>query len=69
MPGCNYRLPATCRRRFPGGPATYDCVCEVCDADLLADAMLHCATTPACANQAFNISNGDTFRWRDVGAD
>jgi hypothetical protein len=44
-------------------------VCEVCDADLLADAMLHCAATPACANQAFNISNGDTFRWREVGAD
>ena len=24
------------------------------------------ATEPRCANEAFNIVNGDTFRWRDV---
>jgi len=24
------------------------------------------ATTPACANQAFNITNGDLIRWQNV---
>ena len=39
---------------------------QVCDADLLAEAAIHCSTTPECANQAFNINNGDTFRWSEV---
>ncbi|KAL4427895.1 hypothetical protein ABPG75_001984 [Micractinium tetrahymenae] len=52
--------------RFPGGEPTYGCYIEMCDADVLAEAMVHCATTPACANRAFNVSNGDVFRWRDL---
>jgi len=39
---------------------------ELCDADLLADAMLFTATTPAPGNQAFNINNGDLFRWEYI---
>jgi hypothetical protein len=30
---------------------------------LLARAMVWMATTPSCANQAFNITNGDLIRW------
>jgi len=45
---------------------TWDSLADACDADLLAEAMLHCATTPACANRAFNVSNGDVYRWRDM---
>ncbi|KAL4442099.1 hypothetical protein ABPG77_011360 [Micractinium sp. CCAP 211/92] len=52
--------------RFPSGEASYSAYIELCDADVLAEGMIHCATTPACANQAFNISNGDVFRWRDL---
>eukprot|EP00887_Chlorella_sp_A99_P003646 scaffold7.g3646.t1 len=54
--------------RFPGSLDAYNAVCEVCDAEMLAEGMLHLATTPACANRAFNISNGDVFRWRQAGA-
>jgi len=48
---------------FPGRPAAYGALYQVTDAPLLAKAMLWAATTPACANQAFNITNGDYFRW------
>jgi nucleoside-diphosphate-sugar epimerase len=36
------------------------------DAGLLAKAIVWAATTSACANQAFNINNGDLFRWNDM---
>ena len=51
---------------FPGSSAGYHVLTEVCDADLLANAMVHLSTQPQCANQAFNISNGDVFRWCQV---
>lgn len=36
------------------------------DASLLAEATVWVATTPDCANQAFNITNGDLFHWNDM---
>ncbi len=33
------------------------------DAKLLARQLLWAATTPAAANQDFNVVNGDVFRW------
>jgi nucleoside-diphosphate-sugar epimerase len=48
---------------FPGGPPW---VREAVDADLLARACEWAATTPACANETFNINNGDVFEWRHV---
>jgi nucleoside-diphosphate-sugar epimerase len=48
---------------FPGGP---DVVLEAVDARLLARALAWAAATPACANQIFNITNGDVFVWRNV---
>ena len=36
------------------------------DAALLARATVWAATEPHCANQAFNITNGDLFRWNDL---
>jgi nucleoside-diphosphate-sugar epimerase len=52
--------------RFPGKPGAYDSLLEVTDAGLLARATLWAATNEACANQAFNIANGDLFRWSDL---
>lgn len=52
--------------RFPGKPGAYDKLMEMTDADLLAKATVWAATNPACANQAFNITNGDLFRWNDL---
>jgi nucleoside-diphosphate-sugar epimerase len=48
---------------FPGGPPW---VREAVDADLLARACAWAATSPACANEIFNINNGDVFEWRQV---
>ena len=52
--------------RFPGKPGAYDTLLEMTDAGLLARAAVWAATTPACANQAFNITNGDLFRWNQM---
>jgi nucleoside-diphosphate-sugar epimerase len=52
--------------RFPGKPGAYDKLMEMTDAGLLAKATVWAATNPQCANQAFNINNGDLFRWNEL---
>ncbi|MEP7764230.1 SDR family oxidoreductase [Sanguibacter sp. 25GB23B1] len=52
--------------RFPGKPGAYDTLLELTDAGLLARATVWAATEPACAGQAFNITNGDLFRWNTM---
>ncbi|MEO3884134.1 SDR family oxidoreductase [Nonomuraea sp. B5E05] len=52
--------------RFPGKPGAYHSLLEMTDAGLLARATVWAATDPRCANQAFNINNGDLFRWNDM---
>ena len=52
--------------RFPGKPGAYDHLLEMTDAGLLARATVWAATESACANQAFNITNGDLFRWSEM---
>lgn len=52
--------------RFPGKPGAWTSLIEMTDAGLLAEATVWAATTPECANQAFNINNGDLFRWQDM---
>jgi nucleoside-diphosphate-sugar epimerase len=49
--------------RFPGRPGAYDALLELTDAGLLAEATVWAAGDPRCANEAFNIANGDLFRW------
>jgi nucleoside-diphosphate-sugar epimerase len=49
---------------FPGSEAQWNGVTDMTDAGLLAEQMVWAATTPAAADTAFNIVNGDTFRWR-----
>ena len=48
--------------RFPGG-APY--ITQATDADLLARAILWAAQDPGCANQTFNIANGDVMVWQE----
>jgi nucleoside-diphosphate-sugar epimerase len=50
--------------RFPGSREQWEAVTDVTDAGLLADHLVWAATTPAAANRALNIVNGDVFRWR-----
>ncbi|MCW3465194.1 SDR family oxidoreductase [Chitinophaga nivalis] len=52
--------------RFPGKPGAYDKLMEMTDAGLLAKATVWAATNPQSANQAFNINNGDLFRWNEL---
>jgi nucleoside-diphosphate-sugar epimerase len=48
---------------FPGGPSF---VWEAADADLVADVMVWAAQSAQAANEAFNITNGDVFEWRNA---
>ncbi|UXN63272.1 SDR family oxidoreductase [Phyllobacterium sp. A18/5-2] len=52
--------------RFPGKPGAYDSLLEMTDAGLLARATVFIATNPQCGNQAYNINNGDLFRWSEM---
>jgi nucleoside-diphosphate-sugar epimerase len=49
--------------QFPGSSAQWNGLTDITDARVLAKQLLWAATTPAAKNQAFNIVNGDTFRW------
>ena len=48
---------------FPGSRVQWDSLTDMTDARQLAEQQLWAATTPAAANQAFNVTNGDVFRW------
>ncbi|WP_322410042.1 SDR family oxidoreductase [Microbacterium invictum] len=49
---------------FPGSIAQWNFVTDVTDADLLGEQLVWAATHPEGENEAFNIANGDQFRWR-----
>ena len=51
---------------FPGSTAAFDARRDLTDATLLARAMKYIALTPACRNQAFNVTNGDIVSWRGL---
>jgi nucleoside-diphosphate-sugar epimerase len=55
-----------CLCRFPGSDFTWNAVNDVTDVDLLSDATVHLSTHKACENQAYNINNGDLFRWKEL---
>jgi nucleoside-diphosphate-sugar epimerase len=62
---------SVCRRlglplRFPGRPGAFEAVYQMTDAAHLAEGMLWAATSPAAADQAFNFTNGDFMRWKNV---
>ena len=56
------RLPL----RFPGSPETWHSMVDFTDATLLADATIWAARTSDARNQAFNINNGDLWRWSEL---
>lgn len=57
-----------CAVRFPGSDFAWNAVNDVTDVDLLSQASIHVSTHQQCENQAYNISNGDLFRWKEVSA-
>lgn len=51
---------------FPGNEACFNALFQVIDAERLARAAIHVSTRAECGNQAFNVGNGDWFRWRHL---
>jgi len=49
---------------FPGSQEQWNGVIDVTDADLLGEQLIWACTHKEAQNEAFNIANGDTFRWR-----
>jgi nucleoside-diphosphate-sugar epimerase len=49
---------------FPGSAAQWNGLTDMTDARLLARHLEWAGTTPAARNQAFNVVNGDVFRWQ-----
>jgi len=52
--------------RFPGRTGAYSTIYQVTESGHFANAALWAASEPRCGLEAFNITNGDYFRWRNV---
>lgn len=52
--------------RYPGKLGAFTALSQATDARLLANSMIWVSTRPQCGNQAYNIGNGDNFRWQNV---
>ena len=50
--------------RFPGSAVQWNGLTDMTDARQLARHQLWAATTPAAHDEAFNVVNGDVFRWK-----
>ena len=51
---------------FPGSAAGYSVLSELSDATCLAEAIIFISTRDSGKNAAFNVTNGDSFRWCQV---
>jgi nucleoside-diphosphate-sugar epimerase len=49
--------------RWPGSAAQWNGLSDVTDARVLSEHLIWASTTVAGRNQAFNVVNGDLFRW------
>lgn len=49
---------------WPGSEAQWNGISDVTDAKVLADQIIWAATNTEVHNEAFNITNGDVFRWK-----
>ena len=52
--------------RHPGTAGNLTALYQVTDSAHLAKAVVWMATEPRCANEAFNVTNGDLFRWEQM---
>ncbi len=51
---------------WPGSTKSFQCINQATDSQLLASAIAWSLNTPEAANEAFNITNGDFFRWESL---
>jgi len=54
---------------FPGSDNSFNVPTQFTDLSLLARAIVWMATEPRCANQGFNVVNGDWPRWSELWPD
>ncbi|XP_016469873.2 (S)-8-oxocitronellyl enol synthase CYC2-like [Nicotiana tabacum] len=52
--------------KFPGTKARWDSYSNASDADLVAEHEIWAALCPRAQNKAFNITNGDVFKWKHL---
>ncbi|WMV50997.1 hypothetical protein MTR67_044382 [Solanum verrucosum] len=52
--------------RFPGSKSAWDGYLYCSDADLIAEHQIWASVDPNAKNEAFNISNGDVFKWKHL---
>ncbi|XP_024027362.1 3-oxo-Delta(4,5)-steroid 5-beta-reductase-like isoform X2 [Morus notabilis] len=52
--------------KFPGVKGTWEGYAVASDADLIAEQHIWAAVDPYARNEAFNINNGDLFRWKHL---
>ncbi|KAJ1296638.1 hypothetical protein BS78_01G317500 [Paspalum vaginatum] len=62
---------AVCRKegaalRWPGSRAAWEGFSDASDADLVAEHQIWAAVDPFAKNEAFNCSNGDVFKWKQL---
>jgi len=55
--------------RFPGTDKAYGQLAQFTDAGLLARASVWAAASDKAAGEAFNVTNGDVFRWERIWED
>ena len=55
--------------RFPGSDKAFSQLVQFTDSGLLARASRWAATSERAAGEAFNVTNGDTFRWERMWSD
>jgi nucleoside-diphosphate-sugar epimerase len=51
---------------FPGDPVAYGTIYQATDGELLGRGAVWALDAARAANQAYNITNGDFFRWRHI---
>lgn len=52
--------------KFPGTKSAWECYSDASDADLIAEHHIWAAVDPYAKNEAFNVSNGDVFKWKHL---
>lgn len=50
--------------KWPGSKAQWEGISDVTDAKILVDQLIWASTHEKAKNEAFNVTNGDVFRWR-----
>ena len=51
---------------FPGPPRAFEAIYQATDSKLLSNAINWSGDATVAANQIFNVTNGDYFRWRNL---